>query len=654
MAYKKTTTKTSYPKSTSIKTGKTTWSDGKTSTVKKTTPTYGSATLTASASQSALSKVLSSLKSYLSQQTTSAVNTLKSGGSGVSTTGKSMSVNPKTQPTYTVQNGQLVAVPQKTANVGVASKQTQPVADAQGKAISGTYTKNSSGAYQAVPMQSLGYQAGNIDKVKNVKKASDNFQLNLNSAKTSAWDSMGTKEDKMTGIMESAAGEFGKNWNSVDEMNFDYNSNPSIKSALDQYVANGGTLEQIMSKIQANQASAQPYTVQQGDTLSAIASRTGKSVAEIMSLNPQITNPNLIQAGSALNLGAKVQDSQAYLSEMKKNVVTNPEALLNMPQDKLLQNEIARQAGIPQQWKDYYLGTPEKMGVFELEKANKQAELDLIEEKLADDKRVYKEKAQLQIDKTRAEMDMALAETETNRLKAKNYMTGLLAKLGALNTTGAAGESLVKLDQKYEEMKMNTKAKYTMAIRELEIDMNEGIDAIENGYADKSNKIREDLTKSATDITKELMKLDLESQSKIYSLTSSYAKLLQTQKEKAQKAIKAGADAYTTTFKDIVSYGIPIGATQGLGFESKTQQQGLMNTYLGKPTTTRVATTEPKFNFSYADRKKLAEAGMSNAPQSEQFAFLNKKSGSTSTKTSSTSSGISDEEKEQALKELGF
>ena len=610
---------TAYPKFTSASTGLTTWSDGRTSSYANPTP-VSSGTIGRTQTASVFSALSRLLSQYLGQQTTGATNTLKSGGSGVSTSGKSMAVNPKTQPTYTVKNGQLVVVPQKSSNQkssnqGVATK-SQPVLNAKNQAITGAYTKNSSGSYAEVPMQSLGYTAtGNLDKVRNIQKVADKFVLSLNETKKSSWDSLGTKSDKMASLMESTAGEFGKNWNSVDEMNLDYNSNPSIKNALDQFVANGGTLEQIMSRIQANQASAQPYTVQPGDTLNAISARTGKSVQEIMALNPQITDPNLIQAGSALNLGANIQDSTSYLAEMRKNVITDPEALLKLPQDKLLQNEIARQANIPEQWKDYYLGTPEKMGVFELEKAQKQAQLDLIEEKLADDKRVYKEKAQLQIDKIRAEMDMALAETETNRLKAKNYMTGLLAKLGALNTTGAAGEALVKLDQKYEEMKVNTRAKYTMAIRELEIEMNEGIDEIENGYADKANKIREDLTKSASDITKELMKLELDSQSKIYSLSTSYAKLLQSQKEKQAKALKDNANAYVTEFKSIVS-------TPGLDFSGAN---------LSALSGLTMKTTVPKAKFTQSERNKLIMAGLFNAPQSEQLAYLYGKSSSGST-----------------------
>ena len=45
------------------------------------------------------------------------------------------------------------------------------------------------------------------------------------------------------------------------------------------------------------------YNIQSGDTLSAIAAKNGTTVAALMALNPQITNPNKIYAGQFLNLG---------------------------------------------------------------------------------------------------------------------------------------------------------------------------------------------------------------------------------------------------------------------------------------------------------------------------------------------------------------
>ena len=44
------------------------------------------------------------------------------------------------------------------------------------------------------------------------------------------------------------------------------------------------------------------YVIKSGDTLSAIAARFGVSLAALLSVNPQITNPNAIIAGESLNI----------------------------------------------------------------------------------------------------------------------------------------------------------------------------------------------------------------------------------------------------------------------------------------------------------------------------------------------------------------
>ena len=45
------------------------------------------------------------------------------------------------------------------------------------------------------------------------------------------------------------------------------------------------------------------YTIKYGDTLGGIASQTGKSIQELMRLNPSITDPDKIYAGRTLNVG---------------------------------------------------------------------------------------------------------------------------------------------------------------------------------------------------------------------------------------------------------------------------------------------------------------------------------------------------------------
>lgn len=64
------------------------------------------------------------------------------------------------------------------------------------------------------------------------------------------------------------------------------------------------------------------YTIKYGDTLSGIASQTGKSISELMRLNPSITDPNKIYAGRTLNVGdnAPAVSTPASSSSSKQTI----------------------------------------------------------------------------------------------------------------------------------------------------------------------------------------------------------------------------------------------------------------------------------------------------------------------------------------------
>lgn len=66
------------------------------------------------------------------------------------------------------------------------------------------------------------------------------------------------------------------------------------------------------------------YTIQSGDTLSAISKRTGLSINEIMALNPTIKDPNKIQAGATLNLGGGQTSSNTQANTQNSPVAPAP------------------------------------------------------------------------------------------------------------------------------------------------------------------------------------------------------------------------------------------------------------------------------------------------------------------------------------------
>jgi LysM repeat protein len=61
------------------------------------------------------------------------------------------------------------------------------------------------------------------------------------------------------------------------------------------------TQQQAKKKDKRERTKAKTYTVQTGDTLTAIAHRTGVPIAEILALNPEV-DPQILIAGQTLKL----------------------------------------------------------------------------------------------------------------------------------------------------------------------------------------------------------------------------------------------------------------------------------------------------------------------------------------------------------------
>lgn len=66
------------------------------------------------------------------------------------------------------------------------------------------------------------------------------------------------------------------------------------------------------------------YTIKSGDTLSGIAKQYGTTVANLQSLNPNITNPNLIYAGASLNLPNTTTQSSLITQPVAPIIQANP------------------------------------------------------------------------------------------------------------------------------------------------------------------------------------------------------------------------------------------------------------------------------------------------------------------------------------------
>lgn len=87
------------------------------------------------------------------------------------------------------------------------------------------------------------------------------------------------------------------------------------------------------------------YTIQSGDTLSGIAQQYGTTVSELQAANPEITDPNLIQAGATLNIaeqqaGISTSDVEQIPSEI--DVSTGEEPITELLQEGSYSGTIER------------------------------------------------------------------------------------------------------------------------------------------------------------------------------------------------------------------------------------------------------------------------------------------------------------------------
>jgi len=77
------------------------------------------------------------------------------------------------------------------------------------------------------------------------------------------------------------------------------------------------------------------YTIKSGDTLSQIAQAQGTTIAELMKLNPTITNPNLIYAGKTLNLPGGMSGAGSGVSDYSGvNTLADANKAINENQQK--------------------------------------------------------------------------------------------------------------------------------------------------------------------------------------------------------------------------------------------------------------------------------------------------------------------------------
>jgi len=238
-----------------------------------------------------------------------------------------------------------------------------------------------------------------------------------------------------------------------------------------------------------------------------------------------------------------------------------------LPEKQIAQDKIAFQASIPEAYKQYYFGSPEQVGLLERKEAEAKETIKLLERRAVAEEKNARARASLASDVAEAEVQQASAEIEKNRLTAKNYMMGQLAKLGALNTTGAAPEAIANLEQKYQQQAQQLNTKYDFYRRELAIDLRDKVTNIELDRDENILKIKEDVSKSEEDAWKEIFKLEIQARKDSFSTINTFAGRFRTQTESYRKELKRDAEKYA---KDLAK----TASTYNIGSVSSNVREG--------------------------------------------------------------------------------
>lgn len=199
-----------------------------------------------------------------------------------------------------------------------------------------------------------------------------------------------------------------------------------------------------------------------------------------------------------------------------------------------------------------YLNEQQKMSWTNsyLDRIEAEKEIKAAEEMLLKRETAIEDRLRLNTKKMKAEMKAQEAEDEKARINGMNYMTGYLAKIGALDVSSSAAFGLNALETKYQEQKAANRQKYLFAIEEMELDANEKINNLQYDLEKSKLEISRDLSKDERQVRADMFKLDYDYKIKALEINTQYQERLMIAKEKqksdSNKANNDWRDAFFT------------------------------------------------------------------------------------------------------------
>jgi len=352
----------------------------------------------------------------------------------------------------------------------------------------------------------------NPETITGVKNSMSRLMTGLNDIGDS-FNADGTKQDKTKSLLEVSAGDIAKSFMSVEELQQAL-MNPDVQKELQPFIKAGGSLNDVAMKVVQGQ-------------------------------QPVNTAP---------------QGSQDYISSLNENnrMYNDPVAAKRAEQElftegQIAQDRIAQIAKIPNDLMKFYFGDEKTIGLYQMQVKQAEETIKNLENKIITEQANARTQASFEVEKVNAQVSKARAQTEENRLTAKNYMTGMLAKLGALKTTGEAPSALANLEAKYQRQINDLETQADFTVREINMNMANKLATIESTANDKIFSIKNDLSKESTDMFKEVMKAQQAAEKEAYGIVASHATKLRTQTEKFEKEAKKLAEDNIKDFYTVVN-----------------------------------------------------------------------------------------------------
>lgn len=369
---------------------------------------------------------------------------------------------------------------------------------------------------QTSAMTSFALNSDYFNPLSSSKKLFDAFNVGLKSA-TSPWNTDKDKAENKNRLIEDTSLQLSQLFDSPATFDSMYSGNSEFKKLMDSYSKQGGSIDAVRNKIVGSQ--------------------------------PE----NASIEGNPLS-----QDSSLLKTPALPRVETDNEMLKDYAQGT--NDQIEQLAGVPEQMRQFYFGDT---GYFTKIRQDAEANLASLEESYKTIEKNTEADYKANVQRAELEAEKQFAEIEEARVDSKNYMTGMLAKLGALTTTGEAPASLARLETKYKAMATNVKASLASAKSTLAGQKASAIAQLQQQKLASIQQIRSDVTKSSYEVQRELMNLEIGTKEKIGNIIQDFNKESYTlDKEALQEAQKLKLE-YDKMYYKTASGGATVGGVYG-------------------------------------------------------------------------------------------